>query len=102
MAECQLPKLNVAGSIPVSRSIFLLVMHVYILHSASLDRHYVGMGKNAYRRSKQHVRGQSKWTSRADDWELTWQTSVPNRAAAVALDMCIEQIDPFTSNDIIT
>jgi putative endonuclease len=43
-------------------------VYVYVLYSEDINQYYVGLTKNRSRRLKQHIRGQSKWTSRADDW----------------------------------
>ena len=60
MVECQLPKLNVAGSIPVSRSRYPGCISVYILHSAELKRFYVGIARNPLHRLKQHLQGRAE------------------------------------------
>ena len=50
--------------------------HVYVLYSPSLDRFYTGMSKFTAKRERQHRKGQSHWTSRADDWQQVWLTQV--------------------------
>ncbi len=87
VAECQLPKLNVAGSTPVSRSTRFFV---YILHSSTLDRYYIGMTCCPGTRLKQHRRGQSAWTSRASDWREVFRLDVDSHLEARALEKAIK------------
>ena len=86
----QLPKLNVAGSNPVSRSIFSMI-GVYILYSAALDQFYAGLSRHPQRRLKQHLRGQSPWTSRAGDWVMVYQSRCDTMAEARAMEKRIKQ-----------
>lgn len=67
-----------------------LAMQVYILFSSSLGRHYVGMTKDTTRRLIEHNRGKDHWTSRANDWTLTWSQIVPTRDAARRLERQIK------------
>ena len=67
------------------------MMHVYVLHSASLNRYYTGISRNRYRRVKQHRQGVSKWTSRADDWEVVFTTRVADAVSARALEKTIKK-----------
>ena len=49
-------------------------MYVYILYSASLGRYYTGLSRFRQKRLRQHLKGQTSWTSRADDWIEVWFT----------------------------
>lgn len=64
--------------------------HVYVLYSPSLGRFYVGMSEFTAKRERQHRKGQSTWTSRADDWERVWQTEVADSSEARALEKQIK------------
>ncbi len=64
--------------------------HVYILYSPSLQRFYIGMSKFTAKRERQHRRGQSSWTSRADDWQRVWWADVADSSAARALEKKIK------------
>jgi len=65
-------------------------MHVYVLHSGKLDRYYVGIAKSVRDRLKQHLRGQSHWTSRADDWGVVFTRAVSSIAEARTLEKQIK------------
>ena len=93
MVECQLPKLDVGGSSPLSRSILQngsMFTSVYILYSKELDRYYVGMTTHTYLRYKQHLRGQSVWTSRATDWVCVYRERVGTMEDARMLEKRIK------------
>ncbi|MBI3986532.1 MAG: hypothetical protein HY343_06415, partial [Lentisphaerae bacterium] len=62
---------------PVSRSIF-----VYILHSATLGRYYVGISR--------HLRGHAFWTSRATDWREVCRQTVGSLGEARRLEKAIK------------
>ena len=64
--------------------------HVYILYSPSLDRYYTGMSKFTAKRERQHRKGQSPWTSSANDWEIVWRTEVTSSSEARALEKKIK------------
>ena len=53
-------------------SFFLFSMfYVYILHSAGLDKFYVGHSHNPWNRLNQHLNNEGeKFTGKAKDWEL--------------------------------
>ena len=46
--------------------------YTYILYSSSLNRFYIGISKYKEKRLRQHKKGQTLWTSRADDWKKVW------------------------------
>ena len=65
-------------------------VYVYILYSASLDRFYVGILKHLARRLKQHLRGRSKWTARAHDWQHVFHTTVDSYTIAREMEKKIK------------
>jgi putative endonuclease len=77
---------------PFSRSNTQATMawQVYILHSESISRFYVGMSQNGFQRLKQHIRGESIWTSKANDWVLVWSREVADTTEARALEKKIK------------
>jgi len=65
-------------------------VQVYILWSPSLGRHYVGFSEDSVRRLREHRRGQTRWTSRAIDWQKVWETTVENNVEARCLERQIK------------
>jgi putative endonuclease len=63
---------------------------VYILFSAALDRYYTGMSKRAPHRLSEHLRGQTKWTSQADDWVKVFHRQVGSAQDARSLEKRIK------------
>ena len=63
---------------------------VYILYSKELDQYYVGMTIHSRIRHKQHLRGQSLWTSRAADWVCVSRERVETMAEARTLEKRIK------------
>ncbi len=63
---------------------------VYILYSKALDQYYVGMTTDPVLRQKQHLRGESRWTSRATDWVCVASEDVESREKARALEKRIK------------
>ncbi|MEI8063141.1 MAG: GIY-YIG nuclease family protein, partial [Verrucomicrobiota bacterium] len=55
---------------------------VYILQSATLARHYVGISNNLNRRLTQHCNGETRTTAGAQDWQVAWSTIVPDYTVA--------------------
>jgi len=64
---------------------------VYILHSVSLCRYYVGMTQNVRRRTKQHLYGNSFWTRRADDWNQVFCSRAMSIDQARQLELTIKK-----------
>ena len=64
---------------------------VYILHSSSLRRYYVGMTQKIRRRIKQHLRGENFWTQRTDDWEMVYSSEAMNIDQARQLEIGIKK-----------
>jgi putative endonuclease len=65
-------------------------MYVYVLHSAKLGRFYAGISTFRDKRVRQHRKGQSLWTSRADDWREIWVTEAANIAEARETERAIK------------
>ena len=65
---------------------------VYILYSATLEKHYVGLSKHPRQRLKQHQRGQTTWTSRATDWTSVYQQQLPDVRSARNLEKRIKAL----------
>jgi putative endonuclease len=65
--------------------------HVYILFSPSLNKFYTGMSKFSAKRKRQHVKGQSQWTSKADDWFELWKIETQNSITARELEKKIKK-----------
>ena len=59
------------------------MFYVYILHSTSLEKYYVGQTDNLHQRVGKHNSGLSPYTSRANDWKLVYAESFPERSAAI-------------------
>jgi len=66
------------------------VFFVYILYSKTMDQYYGGMTTHPRLRLKQHLRGQSKWSSRADDWVCVYKIKAESMAEARALEKHIK------------
>jgi putative endonuclease len=64
---------------------------VYILFSPSLSKFYTGMSKFSAKRKRQHIKGQSNWTSKADDWIEVWKTQADDSLAARQLEKKIKK-----------
>ena len=65
-------------------------MYAYILYSKSLNRFYAGMSKFRLKRQRQHRKGQSPWTSRAEDWTEVWVSEEIGMAAARETERAIK------------
>ncbi|MDD2519382.1 MAG: GIY-YIG nuclease family protein, partial [Kiritimatiellae bacterium] len=70
---------------------FFSMIGVYILYSATLDQFYAGLSRHPQHRLKQHLRGQSPWTSRAGDWVMVYQSRCDTMAEARAMEKRIKQ-----------
>ena len=64
--------------------------YVYILYSPRLGRFYTGMSRFRGKRLRQHLRNQSGWTSRSDDWYVAWSTAVSDARSARDLEKRIK------------
>ena len=64
--------------------------NVYILYSSKLDRYYVGISKFRAKRHRQHLKGQTYWTSRADDWREIFHIAMPDMVTARVMEKKIK------------
>jgi putative endonuclease len=64
--------------------------YVYILFSESLNHFYTGFSTYRGVRRRQHNRGRSQWTSRADDWVEILSIKVASREEARELEKRIK------------
>ncbi|MBI2439743.1 MAG: hypothetical protein HYV35_00030 [Lentisphaerae bacterium] len=55
-----------------------------------MNQYYVGMSIHSRIRHKQHIRGQSQWTSRAADWVRVYRIQVETMAEARVLEKRIK------------
>ncbi|WP_422358577.1 GIY-YIG nuclease family protein [Reichenbachiella sp.] len=70
-------------------------MHtVYILHSQSLDKHYIGRSENLETRINQHLNKfyLDSFTTRADDWRVIFTIECTNKSQALAIEHHIKQM----------
>ena len=59
------------------------MVHFYILHSAILDRYYMGhTGEALDERLRKHLSAHSGWTARAKDWRLVHHELFATKSAA--------------------
>ena len=58
------------------------MINVCIVYSETLGKHYTGISKFRDKRTRQHLRGQTRWSWRASDWTEIWHTNVRNMALA--------------------
>ena len=56
--------------------------HTYILYSSKLDLYYVGHTENIKIRLEQHRSGESKFTSKANDWVIKYSKQFETRELA--------------------
>ncbi len=60
--------------------------YVYILHSESSNKHYVGISLDPDNRLRQHLKGQCKSTKTSKDWKRIALLKVANRYEALKLE----------------
>ena len=53
------------------------MFYVYILHSASIDRYYIGYSANLISRVYKHNARHKGFTSQADDWIIVYSETSP-------------------------
>jgi putative endonuclease len=57
--------------------------YVYILYSKSIDKYYVGQTYDLDMRIFRHSFKTTKYTKRADDWNLVYKEEFANRSLAM-------------------
>jgi len=56
---------------------------VYILHSETLDKYYIGQTSQPEERVNQHNRGESSYTKAGIPWKLVYRESFHTRSEAM-------------------
>lgn len=64
---------------------------VYIIHSSSLDKYYVGSTSDFERRLEEHNRGKSNFTSKGIPWVKIILFECASRSEAVVLETKIKK-----------
>ena len=60
--------------------LFYVTYYIYIIHSNSIDRYYVGYSSNPWLRLEQHLSNSTdKYTGKAKDWRLKAVFEVSNQ-----------------------
>jgi putative endonuclease len=65
--------------------------YVYVLHSSSLNKYYVGSTENIANRLVQHNSGKGNFTSKGIPWKLVTFFDCNSRSEAVKLEMEIKK-----------
>ena len=63
----------------------------YILHSAKLDRYYIGSTENLATRLKEHLWKHKGFTSKVKDWELKYSEIYETKTEARKREMQIKK-----------
>ena len=51
--------------------LFYMTFYIYIIHSSSIDRYYIGYSSNPWNRLEQHITNSAeKYTGQTKDWNL--------------------------------
>ena len=66
------------------------MFYVYILHSATLDKFYVGASANPRERLKKHNRKHKGFTGTARDWEMVYREAFTEKRLARRREMEIK------------
>ena len=66
-------------------------MFVYILHSSSLQKHYIGHTSDIEDRINRHNAGHEKYTKTGVPWELIWKKEVETRSEAMKVEKQIKK-----------
>jgi len=75
------------------------MFHVYILHSPSLDRYYIGQTGDIGKRLDFHRSQSTPFTAKAQDWQLVFLEPVSSRQEAMALERRIKRAKSRRSID---
>ena len=65
---------------------------VYILHSSTLQKYYVGQTQNIDNRLIEHNAGETKSLRTGIPWSLVWQTTVSTRQESMEVEKKIKNI----------
>ena len=63
---------------------------VYILHSESADKYYVGMSSDPVRRTEFHNSTEKGFTSRYRPWRLVYRRELATKKEAMAVERLIK------------
>jgi len=66
--------------------------YVYILHSKSSFKFYVGQTNAIYRRLKEHNSGESAFTKSGRPWRLIWVTQKKSRRLSEELEQKLKNL----------
>ena len=67
--------------------------YVYILYSKKVNSYYKGFTANLHRRVKQHNNGESKYTSKANDWHPVHIEQFTNKSDALRREKILKKYD---------
>ena len=65
------------------------MFYVYIIHSLTINKFYVGYCQNLEQRMNDHLNGRSKFTKVAKDWILKYSEEFETRTEAIQREMKI-------------
>jgi putative endonuclease len=64
---------------------------VYILYSSSINQYYIGHTQNIEDRLYRHNNSGSKSTKKANDWQLMYSETYPDRSSAYKRELEIKK-----------
>jgi putative endonuclease len=64
--------------------------YLYILHSKSLDRYYIGSTSNLEERLRKHLGNHKGFTAKAKDWEIVYREEFPSNNEAQARERWVK------------
>ncbi len=57
--------------------------YIYIIHSPSIDKYYIGISSNLTERIKKHNTNHKGYTGKVNDWTLVHQEEFDNKSDAL-------------------
>jgi len=66
------------------------VYWLYILHSASIDRYYVGISHDPKQRLHYHNTAKTGWTKRGRPWRLVFKQKIGTKEAALRIERFVK------------
>jgi putative endonuclease len=75
----------------VAGPIATMSYYVYIIYSDLIQRHYIGSSEDLNRRLEAHNSGLSTYTSKASDWRVIYQVTLPTKSEALVLEKKIKK-----------
>ena len=64
--------------------------YLYILHSKSLDRYYIGSTSNLEERFRKHLSNHKGFTSKSKDWGIVYREEFPSNKEAQARERWVK------------